>query len=102
MKVNDIVVSLCLFYVGWHKELWLGIYKGTYLSHYNYYTITNYFRYKIQIEVVNATNKTTFVIFDWDAEKILNKSARDLVENKLRYNLFKLLNYCKTIDHNIY
>ena len=64
-----------------------------YLSHYNYYiyTIANYFRYKIQIEVFNATNKTKFVIFDWDVEKILNKSTRDLAENKLRYNLFKLL-----------
>ena len=34
----------------------------------------------IQIEVSNAIDKTTFVIFDRDAEKILNKFARDLVE----------------------
>ena len=34
----------------------------------------------IQIEVFNATNKPTFVILDRDAEKILNKFARDLVE----------------------
>ena len=27
----------------------------------------------IQIEVFNATDKTTFVIFDQDTEKILNK-----------------------------
>ena len=55
------------------------------------YTIANYFKYKIQIEIFAATNKTKFVIFDWDVEKILNKSTRDLAENKLRYNLFKLL-----------
>ena len=34
----------------------------------------------IQIEVFDATNKSTFVILDRDAEKILNKSARNLVE----------------------
>ena len=55
------------------------------------YTIANYFKYKIQIEIFAATNKTKFVIFDWDVKKILNKSTRDLAENKLRYNLFKLL-----------
>ena len=31
----------------------------------------------IQIEVVDATNKTFFVVFDQDAEKILNKFVRD-------------------------
>ena len=36
----------------------------------------------IQIEVFDATNKTTFVIFDRDAEKILNKFARDLAEKQ--------------------
>ena len=55
-----------------------------YLSHYNYYiyiyTIANYFRYKIQIEVFDSTGKTNFVIFDRDAEIILNKSTRDFVE----------------------
>ena len=55
------------------------------------YTIANYFKYKIQIEIFAATNKTKFVIFDRDVEKILNKSTRDLAKNKLRYNLFKLL-----------
>ena len=28
------------------------------------YTIANYFRYKIQIEVFDAIDKTNFVIFD--------------------------------------
>ena len=53
-----------------------------FLSHYNYYiyTIANYFRYKIQIEVFYATDKTNFVIFDRDIEIILNKSTRDFVE----------------------
>ena len=46
------------------------------------YTIANYFRYKIQIEIFAATNKTKFVIFDWDVEKILNKSTRDLDEKQ--------------------
>ena len=75
--------------------LWVSTYKGTYLSHYNYYTITNYFRYMIQIEVVDATNKTFFVVFDQDAEKILNKFVRDFTKFFffLRYYLFKLLNY---------
>ena len=36
----------------------------------------------IQIEVFDATNKTTFFIFDRDAEKILSKSIRDLVEKQ--------------------
>ena len=60
-----------------------------YLSHYNYYiyAIANYFRNKIQIEVFNATNKTKFVIFDWDAEKILNKSTIDLVEKQAKVQL---------------
>jgi hypothetical protein len=39
-------------------------------------------RYKIKIEVSDATDKTTFVIFDRDAEKILNKSAKNLAENQ--------------------
>ena len=51
------------------------------------YTIANYFRYKIQIEIFAATNKTKFVIFDWDAEKILNKSTRDLVVKKTEVQL---------------
>ena len=37
----------------------------------------------IQIEVFDATNKTTFVIFDRNAEKILNKSARDLAKKQI-------------------
>ena len=43
-----------------------------YLSHYNYYiyiyiyTTANYFRYRIKIDVFDATDKTNFVIFDWD------------------------------------
>ena len=36
----------------------------------------------IQIEVFDATDKTTFLIFDRDAEKILNKSTRDLDEKQ--------------------
>ena len=44
------------------------------------YTIANYFKYKIQIEIFDATNKIFFVIFDQDAEKILNKFTRDLAE----------------------
>ncbi|XP_050248855.1 uncharacterized protein LOC126696111 [Quercus robur] len=39
-------------------------------------------RYRIQIEVFDSTDKTTFVIFDRDAEKILNKSAKDLAEKQ--------------------
>ena len=48
------------------------------------YTITNYFRYRIQIEVFDATDKTTYVIFDWDSKKILNKFARDLAEKQTK------------------
>ena len=51
-----------------------------YLTITTIYTITNYLRYSFQIEVFDATNKTNFVIFDQDAEKILNKSTRDLAE----------------------
>ena len=38
------------------------------------------FKLKFQI----ATDKTTFVIFDWDVEKILNKFARDLIEKQTK------------------
>ena len=41
----------------------------------------------IQIEVFDATNKTTFFIFDQDAEKILNKSARDITEKQTEVQL---------------
>ena len=41
-------------------------------------TIANHFRYMIQIEGFYAIDKTNFLIFDRDIEKILNKSARDL------------------------
>ena len=44
----------------------------------------------IQIEVFNATNKTTFfffLIFDRDAKKILNKSARNLTEKHTEVQL---------------
>ena len=41
----------------------------------------------IQIEVFDTTNKTTFVIFDRDAEKILNKSARDLAKKQIEVQL---------------
>ena len=33
------------------------------------YTIANYFRYMIKIDVFDATDKTNFVIFDWDLAK---------------------------------
>ena len=36
----------------------------------------------IQHEVFNITNKTTFVIFDRDVEKILNKPSRNLIEKQ--------------------
>ena len=38
----------------------------------------------IQIEVFDATDKTTYVIFDWDSKKILNKFARDLAEKQTK------------------
>ena len=41
----------------------------------------------IQIEVFDATNKTTFFIFDRDVEKILNKSARDITEKQTEVQL---------------
>ncbi|KAK9987747.1 hypothetical protein SO802_027986 [Lithocarpus litseifolius] len=44
-------------------------------------------RYRIQIEVFDSTDKTTFVIFDRDAEKILNKSAKDLAEKQTEIDI---------------
>ena len=32
MKVNDIVFCLCVFDMGWHEGLWVGIYKGVELQ----------------------------------------------------------------------
>ena len=70
-----------------------------YLSHCNYYiyihTIVNYFRYRIQIEVFDAIDKTNFVIFDRDAKKILKKSTRNFW--KINWGT-TYLNYYKTID----
>ena len=54
----------------------------------------------IQIEFFDTTDKTTFVIFDRDAEKILNKFASDLTKKKNCDTTY--FNYCKTIDHNIH
>ena len=36
----------------------------------------------IQVKDFEATNKTTFVIFDRDIEKILNKPSRNLIEKQ--------------------
>ncbi|XP_065637597.1 replication protein A 70 kDa DNA-binding subunit D-like [Quercus suber] len=44
-------------------------------------------RYRIQIEVFDSTDKTTFVIFDQDAEKILNKSAKDLAKKQTEIDI---------------
>ena len=56
------------------------------------YTIANHFRYMIQIEVFYAIDKTNFLIFDRDIEKILNKSARDLAVKEIVVQLI-LKNY---------
>ena len=45
------------------------------------------FKLKFQIEIIDATDKTTFVIFNRDVEKILNKSARDLTEKHTEVQL---------------
>ena len=45
------------------------------------------YKLKLQIEFLDATNKTTFVIFDRDAEKILNKSAKDLAKKQTELQL---------------
>ena len=50
-------------------------------------TSDTWFKLKFQIEVFYATDKTTFMIFDWDTEKILNKSARDLAEKQTKVQL---------------
>ena len=39
------------------------------------------------MEVFYTTDKATFVIFDRDAKKILNKSARDLAEKQTKVQL---------------
>ena len=41
----------------------------------------------IQIEVFYAIDKTNFLIFDRDIEKILNKSARDLAKKQTEVQL---------------
>ena len=41
----------------------------------------------IQVKDFDATNKTTFVIFDRDDKKILNKFARDLAEKQIEIQL---------------
>ena len=41
------------------------------------------FKLKFQIEIIDAIDKTTFVIFNRDAKKILNKSTRDLAEKQI-------------------
>ena len=38
------------------------------------------FKLKFQIEIIDAIDKTTFVIFNRDAEKILKKFTKDLAE----------------------
>ena len=55
------------------------------------YTIANYFRYMIQIEVFDATNKTTFFIFDRDAEEILNKFAKDIAKKQSEVQLILII-----------
>ena len=46
----------------------------------------------IQIEVFDATNKTTFFfIFDRDAEKILNKFAKDIAKKQSEVQLILII-----------
>ena len=45
------------------------------------------YKLKLQIEFLDATNKTTFMIFDRDAEKILNKCAKDLAKKQTELQL---------------
>ena len=82
-----------ILYKMWNKKK--SAYPKVRGTHINY-KVYNFFFYKHihltiitiqlqntgQIEVFDSTDKTTFVIFDRDAEKILNKSARDLVEKQ--------------------
>ena len=54
----------------------------------------------IPVEVFDATNKITFVIFDWDAKKIIKKICnKSFWKTKWGTTYW---NYCKTFDHNIY
>ena len=45
----------------------------------------------IQIEFFDTTDKTTFVIFDRDAEKILNKFASDLTKKQIAIQLILII-----------
>ena len=45
----------------------------------------------IQIEVFDATNKTTFFIFDRDAEEILNKFAKDIAKKQSEVQLILII-----------
>ena len=50
-------------------------------------TLDTVFKLKFQIEVFDVTDKTTFVIFDRDAKKILNKFVRDLAKRQIEVQL---------------
>ena len=45
----------------------------------------------IPVEVFDATNKITFVIFDWDAKKIIKKSAINLFEKQNEVQIIEII-----------
>ena len=40
-----------------------------------------YFRYKIKLCIVDETNSTTFILFDREANSLLNKSCAEIFES---------------------
>jgi len=39
-----------------------------------------FFRYKLKLRVIDATDSTTFVVFDRDASAMLKKSCSDILD----------------------
>ena len=58
-----------------------------YSSHYNYHANETYFKYRIQIEVLDVIKKITFVMFDRDVENILNKLVKDLAKKQTKVQI---------------
>ena len=63
--------------------------------HNNYYDINtiyaiSFIRYRIQLKVEDSSGMATFILFDSEAEKLLNISAKDLLNKSLEVRKWKI------------
>ena len=63
-----------------------------------------FFRFKLKLRVIDATDSTTFVVFDRDASAMLKKSCSDIfdLQDKVKFHMYSIMLIFLTFNLNVF